>query len=117
MHSTGFLGEKLVKKELRKRGHRILCCNFSVHGMGEIDIISKKGREVVFTEVKTRSAGYLYEPVYAVDRKKQSRIIRTAEIWLMKNKKDLQPRFDIAEVVLNGGEVESINIIENAFGA
>ena len=116
MNSKGVAGEKLAVKELKKKGHKILCCNFSVHGVGEIDIISKKGSEIIFSEVKTRSVNYLYEPVYAVDRKKQSRIIKTAQCFLLKSKTNLQPRFDVIEVILRENEVVNINIIENAFG-
>jgi len=115
-NKKGEYGEKLACKELRKKGHRILCCNFSVHDVGEIDIISKQGKEIVFSEVKTRNVDYLYEPVYAVDYKKQGRIIKTAQYYLMKNKVNLQPRFDVIEVILRDTEVVNINIIENAFG-
>ncbi len=115
-NKKGDLGEKLAQKELKKNGHKILCRNFSVHDIGEIDIISRQGREIVFSEVKTRNINYFYEPVYAVDFRKQGRIIRTAQCYLMKNKISLQPRFDIIEVIMRENELVSINIIENAFG-
>ncbi len=116
MKSRGILGEKLAVERLKEMGHKILCKNFSVHDMGEIDIISRQGEYIVFSEVKARSVNYLYEPVYAVDSRKQSRIIKTAQYYLLKHKVSLQPRFDVIEIVLRDDEPASINVIENAFG-
>ena len=51
----------------------------------------------------------------AVNRRKQSLIIRTACEYMRRNPNLLQPRFDIAEVIIDRGNVLGIDYIENAF--
>ena len=46
---------------------------------------------------------------------KQRRLIATAQLWLMQNPTEKQPRFDVIEVYCSDGVVRSINHIENAF--
>ena len=46
---------------------------------------------------------------------KQQRIAATAELWLMANPTEKQPRFDVIEVYQDEGIVHSIHHIENAF--
>ncbi len=110
----GDRGEDLVVKELKKRHHKILERNFSVHDVGEIDIISKDKDCIVFTEVKTRSRNMLYSPREAVNVLKQQRIRNTAMAYIMRTDCGLQPRFDVAEVICDDGG-EMVNILENAF--
>ena len=54
----------------------------------------------------------------AVDTRKRSRIIRTADCYLNEYITQLQPRYDIAEVMVSRGEsvrVLRIDIYEDAF--
>lgn len=112
----GDLGEKLAVKHLKKQGYKILCKNYKTK-LGEIDIIACDGAEVVFIEVKTRSADPFLSGMYAVDQRKQFHIIRTAAYYLDTERCDLQPRFDIIEVELDRAtlQLRSINHIPNAF--
>ena len=110
----GDIGEDFAVKELKKRHHKILERNYAVHDVGEIDIISKQKEYIVFTEVKLRSKDMLYSPREAVNISKQNRIKKTAQLYIMRTKCTLQPRFDVAEVIIeDGGKI--INILENAF--
>ncbi len=113
----GKLGEDAVCAELIKRGHTILERNYH-KSCGEIDIISEKDGYIVFTEVKARRVNSLVSGVEAVTYPKKVKIINTADIYLSENKTDLQPRYDIADVVLTRDEtprVVSIEIYESAF--
>ena len=114
----GRLGEDAVCELLIKRGHEILARNFHKR-CGEIDIISRCGGFVVFTEVKARKRGSLVSGLEAVDFRKQAKIVRTADLWLSENDTGLQPRYDIAEVTLAGSipRVVGIEIYEDAFTA
>lgn len=116
--SKGRLGEDAVCRLLEQRRHEILARNYH-RRCGEIDIISKCGGFVVFTEVKTRKHGSMISGLEAVDRRKQEKIVRTADIWLSENDIGLQPRYDIAEVTLSGStpRVVDITIYEDAFTA
>ncbi len=113
----GDFGEDFACKKLKRLGMTVLERNFSA-ACGEIDIIAKKDDILAFIEVKTRTEGFLYEPIYAVTRQKQQKIIRTAQCYLMKNPLELQPRFDVFEVILKAGtkhRVQEYHYIENAF--
>lgn len=114
----GRLGEDAVCGLLLQRGHEIIARNYH-RRCGEIDIISKCGGFVVFTEVKARKHGSLISGLEAVDFRKQVKIIKTADMWLSDNDTGLQPRYDIAEVTLAGSvpRVVSIHIYEDAFTA
>ena len=54
------------------------------------------------------------EPREAVTRRKQDRLRLAASMWLAEHETDLQPRFDVIEV-LNGERGQEFNHIENAF--
>ena len=114
----GRLGEDAVCSFLEQRGHEIIARNYH-RRCGEIDIISRCGGFVVFTEVKSRKRGSMISGLEAVDLRKQVKIIRTADLWLSDNDTGLQPRYDIAEVTLAGNvpRVISIQIYEDAFTA
>ena len=114
----GRLGEDAVCSFLEQRGHEIIARNYH-RRCGEIDIISKCGGFVVFTEVKSRKRGSMISGLEAVDLRKQVKIIRTADLWLSDNDTGLQPRYDIAEVTLEGNvpRVVSIQVYEDAFTA
>ena len=83
--------------------------------------LGQKGEK--FTIKYLKSIGYL--PVYKnyrmlppasyVDKKKQKRIITSAHNYMSKYKIKKQPRFDIAEVIVNEKGKLSINYLENAF--
>ncbi|NLA76302.1 MAG: YraN family protein [Clostridiales bacterium] len=112
--STGVLGEQETARWLRERGFRILAANYRTP-VGEIDIIASNDKYICFVEVKTRQEGGLLPPNTAVDSKKRSRIVRSASLYLSSNPSTLQPRFDIAEVLMNDGRTKALNYIENAF--
>lgn len=112
----GALGEKLAVKYLKQQGYKILEKNYKTK-VGEIDIIARDGKEVVFIEVKTRDSDPYLSGMYAVDQRKQFHIMRTAAFYLDAERCTLQPRFDIVEVEIDrsSGKLKSVNHIKNAF--
>lgn len=109
----GRVGEDLAARHLRRHGYKILRRNFSAPRGGEVDIVCRHGRELVFVEVKTRSTEEFGRPFDAVDRKKRRLIIRGAMKWLrMLEMPDITFRFDVVEVITDPPEVR---ILENAF--
>lgn len=111
----GDIGEEYTRKRLARKFYKILDTNYSCR-FGEIDIIARKGKYICFVEVKTRSINAVERPVTAVDYNKQRRILTTAQHYLFAHPTDLQPRFDIAEVITESDKVREFNYIENAFG-
>ena len=111
----GALGERFAAAYLKKIGYKILEKNYK-NKLGEIDIIALDGEELVFAEVKTRDSDPYLSGAYAVDRRKQEHIIRTAAVYLQTHG-DHQPRFDILELEVRraDGRLTDIRHIKNAF--
>ena len=112
-HVFGSAGETAAANYLRRKRYKILEQNYSCR-FGEIDIIAQKGEYIVFVEVKTRKNEDFAMAREFVTYSKQQRILKTAMLWLQQNEMDLQPRFDVIEVVGEGFR-RTIRHIENAF--
>ncbi len=98
---VGKKAEELAVKFLRKNRYKILERNFATK-TGEIDIICRKGRVIVFVEVRGSSCPDSFSPEESVNKKKIQKIVRTAQIWLALNKmKKFEYRFDLIAVQLN----------------
>ena len=112
----GALGERFAAAYLQKLGYKILEKNYK-NDLGEIDIIAQDRGEIVFIEVKTRSARPYLSGSYAVDKRKQFHIMRTASAYMEFAKCALQPRFDVIEMEIerSSGKLVDINHFKNAF--
>ncbi|MBQ6181518.1 MAG: YraN family protein [Ruminococcus sp.] len=111
---TGRLGEESVCAYLTERGYRIAARNYRIKG-GEIDIIAENGDYLVFVEVKARRPDSLVTGFEAVNKRKRGLIIKTAADYCCKHPSMLQPRFDVAQVIVQEGRVLSIDYIPNAY--
>ena len=80
--TVGGKGEELAAAILEEKGYDILTRNY-VTKAGEIDIIAKRDDTIIFCEVKTRTSDVLGGGREAVDHRKQEKIKRCAEIFLM----------------------------------
>lgn len=114
--ALGEFGENEVVKYLKHNGCQILNQNYYSR-YGEIDIIAKENNILAFVEVKTRGSNPIAAPREAVTKTKQKKIVKTALCYLTQHTERLQPRFDVAEVIVNRHNmtVTTINYIKNAF--
>ncbi|MBQ6469470.1 MAG: YraN family protein [Lachnospiraceae bacterium] len=105
--------EQLTARYLESQGYRILETNFRCR-QGEIDIIARDGIYLVFLEVKYRGDKESGDPMEAVDRKKQKKIVRTAKYYLYQHDlpEDTPCRFDAAGIA-DGRMI----LMKNAFEA
>lgn len=114
---TGRWGEQVAAEYLKKKGYRLVGLNYSCR-LGEIDVIAKDRRYIVFAEVKLRKNADFAQAREFVTRSKQLKLIKTASLWLAENPTKLQPRFDVIEIY-GAPDVRAadivINHIENAF--
>lgn len=81
--NLGRIGEDIACSYLIHKGYFVIERNFRSK-YGEIDIICRHKRTIIFIEVKTRSdiqSGYPYE---AVDQAKQAKIVKAAFCYLNK---------------------------------
>jgi len=81
----GKLGEKIAKKYLQNKGYEVLETNFQ-NKWGEIDLIGKKEKKIIFFEVKTilKKEGFFPEDKITSQKKKQ--LLKMAQIFLSANK-------------------------------
>jgi len=112
-HENGANGEETVALRLESSGWRIIKKNFRTR-RGEVDIIGDDGQDIVFVEVKTWTSLDQSSLEYAINRRKQSRIIRTAQRFLAENPwfQNRTVRFD---VVFLSGETTRMEHIQGAF--
>jgi putative endonuclease len=75
----GSKGEDAAVKALESKGFAILKRNFSVHNVGEIDIIAEKESDIYVFEVRTRlNRGPFPDSAESVIRSKRNKVMRTA---------------------------------------
>ena len=108
---TGAVYEEKAAAYLKEKGYRILEKNYRCP-LGEIDLIAKDGRTLVFVEVKYRKNARNGYPEEAVDTRKQKKICETAAYYVYKNRiPEYTPmRFDVV-AVLDG----EFKLIKDAF--
>ncbi len=114
----GAFGEDAACRYLKRHGYAIEGRNYACR-FGEVDIIARDRRYVVFVEVKLRKDDTHGAASEFVTPAKQRRVIAAAERWLQQNPTDLQPRFDVIEVYApegTGTKKPQINHLEDAYG-
>ncbi|MDX6595514.1 MAG: putative endonuclease [Solirubrobacterales bacterium] len=118
---TGARAEELVARRLLAAGWEIVERNARTR-YGELDIVARDGRALVFVEVKAGRQGAAFgpeRPILAVDRRKQQKVRRLATAW-MAERRDVPPyaeiRFDAVGVTFDrGGQVVDVEHIPAAF--
>lgn len=93
----GAWGEALAAEFLRKKLYRIVAAGYQCR-FGEIDLIAKNWRYLIFVEVKLRKSSSFAQAREYVDRYKQDRLRMTASMYLQQHPTRLQPRFDVIEI-------------------
>lgn len=97
-HNLGKTGEEIAEIYLIKNGYKILERNFSCR-QGEIDIIAKDIKEIVFVEVKTRTNKKYGEPIDSITYYKKKHLIKSIQFYLYLKKLDNAfIRIDIIEI-------------------
>lgn len=113
--NLGRWGEDEAARYLQQQGMKVLQRNLKTP-VGEIDILARKGRYLVFVEVKTRRSLKYGSPQEAVGAAKQRQILRAAQ-WYLSSRpvRLLQPRFDVISILRQGEDV-AIEHFQDAFG-
>ena len=81
MDTPGKRAEKRAAWWYRLRAYRVLDVNVWVGGY-ELDLVVRRGRRLIFCEVKEKTGPLFGPAVEMVDDEKQRRIRRAAEGWL-----------------------------------
>ena len=91
----------------RLRGYRILATNAWVAGY-ELDIVVRRGRRLIFCEVKEKGGDRFGDPLEMVDDEKQRRLRLAAESWLVRHPQSggLRVSFDV--IAVRSGRLERV---------
>lgn len=114
--TLGKAGEDTAAHYLTSNGYTIVERNFRTRA-GEIDIIAKCKKTLIFVEVKTRTQVNFGYPAEYVTRGKQQKLLKAAVYYLHICGADNAPaRFDVLEVLPTPEGLAVTNHIINAFG-
>lgn len=112
--AIGNYGEQKACEHLVKESYRIIERNWRTN-VGEIDIIAAKDDVLVFVEVKTLPSGNAEILSHELDSRKQRKIIKTANFFLLKHREYniSKIRFDV--IVIDMPDLPSVYHIQDAF--
>jgi putative endonuclease len=114
--ALGKTGEDLACQELERRGYAIVARRYRRRA-GELDIIARDGKTMVFVEVKAREGRAFGEASEAVTARKRLKITQLALDYLMRHRLTNCPcRFDVVSIHFDAG-VPAIEVFQNAFDA
>lgn len=110
----GRQGEDLAATALEAAGLEIVARNVRTR-LGEVDMVARDGRYLVFVEVKTRRGDRFGTGADAVGWRKQERLRRLAAAYLGKALNSTPIRFDVVDVSLRRGFPPDVRHIPGAF--
>jgi putative endonuclease len=109
---VGDAGELRAVQHLRSQGWRIVARNWR-HGRDEIDVVAQDGANLVFVEVKTRTATGAVDDTgsgyFAVNTRKRHALARACRAYMEGLSRPPQHfRFDIIEVKLHPADASEV---------
>jgi putative endonuclease len=111
--TRGREAENLAARYLQKQGLRVVDRNFRIRG-GEIDLICRDGRVLVFVEVRLRQRADFGGAGASITATKRRRLILAARFYLARHG-DCECRFDC--VLLADLDENKLTWIRHAFSA
>lgn len=113
----GAWGEAKAAEYLRRKHYQLVASGYRCR-FGEIDLIVKDRKYLVFVEVKLRKSSQFAQAREYVNFGKQNRLRTTASLYLSENPTSLRPRFDVIEIYAPAGtdtQQPEIYHLEDAF--
>jgi putative endonuclease len=124
----GARGERLAAQHLEARGYEVIAHNFRTR-FGELDLVARDGRFLVFCEVKTRIVRGVHGPpgprnplgpFASIGSRKQRQVRAIAREWLaqglLEGPRPAEIRFDAIGISFDrGGRLLSLEHLEAAF--
>ena len=109
--AIGTRAERRTLAHYRLRGYRVLATNLWIGGY-ELDLVLRRGRTIVFCEVKAKGGAEKGDPLEMVTLEKVRRLRQAAEAWLVANPqpREVDVRFDVA-----AERTGKLQIVANAF--
>jgi putative endonuclease len=113
--AVGAYGERVAARYLANEGMELLDRNWR-SPTGEIDIVLRDGRSIVFCEVKTRRSYRFGSPIEAIVPAKVQRLRRLAAEWLATSTERAdEVRFDVVSVIPQRSGRARVEHVRGAF--
>jgi putative endonuclease len=112
-NNAGLEAEKLAATFLANHGLKLVTQNYHCK-YGEIDLIMRDAKTLVFIEVRLRSNSQFGSAGASITPQKQQKLILTAQHYLQQHG-DCQCRFDA--ILMNKADASHIEWVRNAFDA
>lgn len=111
----GLYFEKLALTYLKKQGLVLLEQNYHCR-FGEIDLVMRDNAAVVFIEVRFREKSEFGFAFDTVDKRKQQKLIKTAQLYLLQHElyEQVSSRFDVISATIQQNKPK-LQWIRNAF--
>ncbi len=116
--ARGIDAERLAERHLAAQGLDVIARNFRCR-LGELDLVCGDGSVLVFVEVRQRSRGDYGGALGSVTHLKRRRIIRAAQVFLLRSRalRAWPVRFDVVAVQGHPGGAHELQWIKGAFHA
>ena len=112
MSERGRHAESLAAAFLQQRGLELVERNYRCR-FGEIDLIARDGKTLVFVEVRMRASNGFGGAAASITAAKRGKLLRAARHYLARAARAPACRFDA--LLVNGAD-DSIEWLKNAFG-
>jgi putative endonuclease len=111
----GKAGEDATLAHYQRHGYVLIARNWRC-SLGELDLVVRGDRLLVFCEVKTRRGDGFSAPYDSVHPRKQRKLRLLAEAFLAARPEVIEEvRFDVASVTREGSGPASVHVFEDAF--
>ena len=112
-NTIGQHNEDLALRFLQKKGLALIQRNYRSR-YGEIDLVMQDKRHIVFVEVRFRSSKNFGGALLSVDHRKQAKLIKCAQQYMVNESSRLDFRFDVIAISPASSQ-HDIQWITNAF--
>jgi len=112
MTPRGRHAENLAALFLQQQGLKLVARNYRCR-FGEIDLIAREGKTLVFVEVRMRASDQFGGAAASITAGKRHKLLRTARHYLAGATRTPACRFDA--LLVNGAD-NSVQWLKNAFG-
>ena len=111
MNNLGADAEQIAATYLQQQGLALITSNYHCR-FGEIDLIMREGKTLVFVEVRMRSNASFGGAGMSITPSKQHKLARTAEHYLQQHG-SVACRFDV--ILMTKPSTEDVEWVRNAF--
>ena len=111
---TGDDAEKAVIRLMTENGFSLICRNYEIHNVGELDCVFEKAGDIYVVEVRSRhNKGYYPSSAETVDYRKRRKIERTTQYLIARQRLfDRNIVFLVAQVTHDtSGMIKNIELI------